>query len=166
MSNERKQRGGVPSIKRASVPMARQNAGEGSSLFALILKNSIYGLLFMLGSGLILLIICTAIAYTNPNPDATVFPFALLSLLPSMFIGGFVCAKKCGEAPLVCGIVCGGLITLVTILIGLFINSAQKSDYSLGLSLLLHGIAVIFTILGAFAGSIKKKYKPKSRKYR
>ena len=161
-----KSKSSMPQIRKSTAIVSRQNSAEQAPLLASVLKNSMYALLAMLLSGLVLISISTAIAYANPNPDSLVFPLSLASLLISMFIGGFVCSKRTCESPLLCGIVCGGIITLFTILIALCLRNAASSGYTLGFAFLLHGIAMLFAILGAFAGNIKKKYKPRKRKYR
>ena len=137
---------------------------DDAPLFAVIMKNSLWGLVTFMLSGLALITVCCFIAYSNPDPDALIFPLALLALLPSSFVGGLVSAKKTGDAPVACGIVCGCICTLVMMLLSLVLYNTPSSGYSFWQNALLHISAVGFSVLGALMGNIK--FKPHKRKRR
>ena len=161
MQNREKSIGGiVPRRSTALVP----HSDDDMPIFARVLRNSFWGLAVFVAIGIILLSAVCGIAYSNADPDALIMPLSLASLLPSMFVAGFVCAKKTGEAPLLCGIVCGGVITLCTMLLALILRNATGSGYELWQQSLLHGIAILFCVLGAFAGNVKKKADPRKHK--
>ena len=161
MQNRDKAFGGiVPHRSTALVPRSNDDA----PIFVRVLKNSFSGLAVFAVVGIILLSAVCGIAYSNSDPDSLIMPMSLASLLPSMFAAGFICTKKTGEAPLLCGIVSGGIITLCTMLFALLMRNVTSSDYELWHQSLLHGIAILFCILGAFAGNAKRKIDP--RKHR
>lgn len=162
--NNTRPSGSFPVLRRTSTPATR-SGDDDSPLFATVLKNSIYGLISFVISGLILVSVMAGIAYSNPDPDIFIAPLSLVALLPSMFIGGFVTTKKTGEAPLFCGVICGAIVTVITILISLILRNAMSSGYSLFQSALLHAFAIIFCLLGSFAGNIKKRAKPGARRF-
>ena len=161
MQNKEKSFGGiVPRRSTSIVP----HSNDDMPILARVLRNSFSGLAAFIAVGIILLSIVCGIAYSNPDPESLIMPMSLASLLPSMFAAGFVCTKKTGEAPLLCGIVCGGVITVFTMLLALLLKNATGSGYELWQQSILHGIAILFCILGAFAGNAKRKLDP--RKHR
>jgi putative membrane protein (TIGR04086 family) len=159
-------KGGYPAPRRAAPPSVRQSDGDDSPLFITVLKNSALGLIAALLSGILLISVSCAIAYANPNPEALTLPLALASLMVSMFVGGFVCSRLTGSAPLFCGIVCGGMITLCTMLLALCLVGAPSIEYGFWLSALIHAFAIMFCSLGALMGNMKRRPKPMSKRFR
>ena len=161
MQNREKNVGGiVPRRSTALVPYSN----DDMPIFARVLRSSFWGLAVFVIVGIVLLSAVCGIAYSNTDPEELIMPLSLASLLPSMFVAGFACTKKTGEAPLLCGIVCGGVVTLFTMLLALLLRHATGSGYELWQQSLLHGIAILFCVLGAFAGNAKRKVDP--RKHR
>ena len=159
--------------KRGNFPVAAQNRAmvrqkdakdESSPRFALI-KAILWGMGAATASGLILVTLATVLAYALPDPSAYVSPLALVALMPSMFIGGFVAEKKVGSSPLLCGILTGGSLTLFSMLLCLVMRALPSSHYQLWQSAALHFAAVAFSVLGAFAGSVKRKPKRGKRRF-
>ncbi len=155
-------RSGVPAIRRSTALIPHSN--DDQPLFRQVLRNSLAGLLSFAVVGLILISVVCGIAYSSQDPDSLIMPMSLASLLPSMFAAGFVCAKKTGDAPLLCGIVTGGIITVFIILISWLLQGASVSGYAFWQQSLLHGIAILFCILGSFAGNAKRKVDPRKRR--
>ena len=145
MLGKEKGSGGMPILHR-SVALVPRTQDEQTPVFVRVLRNSVAGLLSFLIVGVILISAMTAVAYANADPDAFIMPLSLAALLPSMFAGGFICAKRTGEAPLLCGIVCGGIVTLVTMLAALILRNTSSSGYELWQECLLHGAAILFEI--------------------
>ncbi len=163
IQNKKHQKGLVPSRPSA---LARRNENtEEGSLFGAALKGSLWGLLTSGICGIILITLATAAAYANPDSAALVSPLGLVSLMPSMFAGGFVTSKRVKEAPLLCGIMSGGMMTLVTMLLGMILRGLPTSSYEFWQSAALHGAAILFSILGALAGNIKKHPKPGKKRF-
>ena len=153
-----------PAIRKTQALSLRSEEND-SPMLSTILRGSVFGLIFFAIAALLLLTAVTAVAYANTDPDKLIAPLSLVALLPAMFTGGFITAKKVGAYPLLCGIVCGALITLFTIALSLAMSGAASSGYTLGQSALLHGLAVAFSILGAFAGNYKRKPNPRKRRF-
>ena len=138
---------------------------EDSPLLGPVLNGSLWGLLSFAISSALLITAAAMIAYANPDPAAVISPFSLLALMPSMFFCGFVTAKKVKDAPLLCGIASGGLATLVCMLLGVIFKGLPSSGYELWQSATLHGAAILFAVLGAFAGNVKKRPKLGKRRF-
>ena len=162
----RKNMGGYPAPRRTAALPSGRSVPDDSPLFITVLKNSVSGVIAALLSGIVFISISCAIAYANPDPEALSLPFALASLMLSMFVGGFVCSRRTGSSPLFCGIVCGGIITLFTMLLALCLAGAASMEYGFWMSAALHTFAIVFSVLGSFAGNMKRRPKPTVKRYR
>lgn len=163
MTRNHKHTGVVPS--RSLSPVTRTRDTSDAPLLADVLKSGATGLAAFVISGAILLFAMTAIAYANSNPDILIPPLSLVALLPSAFVGGFVCTKRVKEAPLLCGIVTGGMITFLIILLALILRGLPSSGFEFWQSAALHSASVVFSVLGSFAGNAKKKAKMGKRRF-
>lgn len=161
--NQKSTHGIIPA--RSVSVAARTREPEEQSFSKTLFNGVLTGIASAFVAGILLTFIMTAIAYANPDPASLLSPLSLAALLPTMFAGGFVCAKKVKEAPLICGLVCGGIITVLTIACSIILRGLSSSGYEFWQSTLLHGIAVTFCILGSFAGNVKKKQKPGKRRF-
>lgn len=158
--------GNYPALRRAAAPATRRSDADDSPLFITVLKNSAIGLIVTLLSGIVLISVACAIAYANPDPESITLPLALASLMISMFAGGFVCSRLTRSSPLFCGIVCGSMITLCTMLLALCLVGAPSMQYGFWLSAALHAFAIGFCSLGALTGNMKRRAKPMSKRFR
>ena len=163
-SNNKNKKSHMPIPRRQSALMARASAQEESSLFTKVLVNSLFGLLTSVISGLILTLIMAFIAYSNQDPSAMVPYLSLLALLISCFAGGFVCSVKTKRAPLLCGILYGGILCVFMFLCAACMIGAPRSEHTVFQGILTHGAAVLFCVLGALTGNIKVR--PRNRKRR
>lgn len=163
--SEYKKRGSfpVPARERALAKISADS--EDSPVFLSALKGALWGLLASISCGVLLVTLMTAIAYANPDPSSLISPLALLALMPAMFAGGFVTTKRVGSSPLLCGILCGAAVTLVTLLFSVVLWGLPSSGYAFWQSVALHTAAVGFSVLGAFAGNIKRKPKRGKRRF-
>ncbi len=128
---------------------------------ASLLKSSLHGAIFALGLSVVLAFISCAIAFANKDPDALVFPLSMASLYISAFLGGLFSARK-KEAPrLICGLCSGGVFMLAYMFISLFFPSQMSAGYSFVISLLLHSLIIVFSILGAMSYRKKNTHKRK-----
>lgn len=145
----------LPTVAPSRALTAKRAESYDRPLILTALKSGLFGTCATLGTGLALITAATAIAYANPDPTA-ILPFlASAVLLISSFAGGFVSEKIAKESPLLCGVVTGSLTALLSLAISLILFTLPSSNLAFWQSLLLHGVALGFSILGAFAGNIK-----------
>lgn len=155
----------MPIQKRSRNMPTRTNSGEDDSVLKKALFSSLFGLLINAISGIVLISVVCAVAYSSPDPLSLITPLSLLSLLPSNFLGGFAAAKKCGEAAGVCGCMTGAMWGVISLIAALCTLSVEPSGYSLFQGILLHGASFAFCILGALAGGIKRNPSRKKRRF-
>ena len=162
---QNQKRGGGLVRSRPTALASRTKEASDSPLFLSVLKSALLGVGASLVMGLILITVGAAVAYANPNPSVLIPALSLVSLLPSMFAGGFVTAKKVKDAPLLCGIISGGMITLITMLLAIVLRGLPSTGYAFWQSASLHTAAIAFSVLGAFAGNVKSRQKPIKRRF-
>ena len=155
----------MPMQKRNSGAPMRTRSGEDESVFKKTLFSSLFGLSINVLSGIVLISVVCAVAYSSPDPLSLITPLSLLSLLPSNFLGGFAAAKKCGEAAGVCGCMTGAMWGVISLIAALCTLSVEPSGYSLFQGILLHGASFAFCFLGALAGGIKRNPSRKKRRF-
>ena len=164
MTADTKSRGGL--IPSRSLPIAKKRkTNEERPLIVSALRGGLIGMGGAIATGLILITVSAAVAYANPDPAAFVPALSLVSLLISMFFCGFITSKSVKEAPLTCGVVSGGMTTLLTILFGMALRGIPTVGYGFWQSVALHTAAVAFSVLGAFAGNIKIEPVRKKRRF-
>ncbi len=151
--------------RTSSAPASRSGDNEESGLFMTVIKNSLFGLLGFAVSGLILVTLMCAIAYASSDPGALIAPLAIGALMISSFIGGFIDAKLTRQAPLLCGAVCGAMCAVLMLVLSLCFAGVPSSHYTFLSGLFMHAFALLFSILGAFTGSIKRRVNPKKRRF-
>ena len=122
------------------------------------------GLVTSLICCLVLLIAVSIALYQTTDPDRLIRPSALTVLYCSSFIGGLVGARRYGKAPLICGTAVAVSFLLVTFLFSLLLSPTASFDYNLPVSLALRGMAIVFSVLGAFASTKTKKRRSNQRK--
>ena len=148
---------------RTTPVAARTRSGDESPLFTTVLKCSLWGLLVTFISGIILISVLSAAALASPDPLDLITPLSLVALFPSAFVGGFVTAKKVKDAPVMCGIICGGFATVCAMLLSVVLKDLSSSGFELWQSLLLHALVIVFSVLGALAGNVKRVKRGKRR---
>ena len=163
MTQSSRSRGGLVPSRPLSLSKKIKRDTERPLIIS-ALRGGLIGMGVSLTLGLVLVTAATVAAYANPDPTALIPALSLVSLLISMFTCGFVTSKVVGEAPLTCGVVSGGMTTLVTIAVGIVLFFLPSAGYGLGQAFALHIAAVAFSILGAFAGGVKLA--PKRSKHR
>ncbi len=113
--------------------------------------------------GMLLLLVCTAIAYFCPDPNATVQVFGLIASALTALFGGFTSIKLHKHSALFCGLLNGLLVSAFMLLLSLFF-AKYASGYSAGISCLLHMIFLVFSVLGAYLGLPKSSSKKKKKR--
>ena len=156
MYNERHNRkSGLPAVKRPSHPV-KMAKGDDPPIIRSVLLSSLIGVFASAVSGAILLTALCFVALGTEDPLALIYPFALLSLLPSNFVGGFVSVKKSNCSPITCGVVYAAMWLILSLIISVFL-AGPSSAHTLWQGVLLHGASVLFCLLGAFAGAYKPR---------
>lgn len=161
----RNQRSSALVRSRTTSVAARSRSGDESPLFTAVLKASVWGIGATFMSGIVLISILSAVALTSPDPLGLITPLSLIALFPSAFIGGFVTAKKVKDAPALCGIICGGFSTVCAMLFSIVLKELSSSNFELWQSLLLHALVMVFSVLGALAGNVKRVSKRGKRRF-
>ena len=165
MQNKEKSHGGL--IPRRNGALAIRSQYEDEPIFTRAMRSSLSGIISFVVAGLVLISCAAAVAFTQADPDALITPLALVALLLSAFTGGFTTVRRTGSAPMLCGILCGGVITVFTMIAALILRGVTSSGYEFWQAAILHGATVLFSILGSFAGNAKRKVDPrKHRRFR
>ena len=155
--NQTSKKSNLPVLKRATLPASRHSETEESPVLLKVIKSAVPGLLVYLVVGLIATAVATAVAYANADPDSMVFSLSMLCSALASFAGGFFTSKKAGTSPLICGLIFTVIMTVSSLLLSLFFKNSLSGSDSFFQSLLMHLPAVASGIVGAFAGSVKKK---------
>ena len=114
-----------------------------------------------IGAGCILLL--SLAAYFFPDPGSIILPLGSVAVALTSFLGGVVAKKRTGGAPALCGLINGMLLMGVMILFSFFFLS-ESHGYSALVSSLLHAAVLILSVLGALAGTPKRKNTMRSRR--
>ena len=159
MQNKEKSHGGL--VPRKTGALAIRSQDEDEPIFTRAMRGSLSGLVSFVAAGLVLISCAAAVAFTRPAPDTLITPLALVALLLSAFAGGFTTVRRAGNSPMLCGILCGGVITVFTMIAALILRGVTGSGYELWQAAILHGATVLFSTLGSFAGNAKRKIDPR-----
>ena len=158
--------GGTGGAGRLSaLPKTRSHEGSEQITLARILKNAAFGLIGFVACGLLLVTAACAAAYAGSDPSALIAPLGIAALLVSCFAGAFITARLTRSAPMLCGIVFGGLSAFIMLALSLLFSGAPSSDFSFFQGLLMHGFALLFSVLGALTGNYKRKPDPRKRRF-
>ena len=136
-----------------------ENAKESSSDggFASLLMAALFSLPFTVILGLVFLLISTAVAYAQPDPDKFTLPLALGSLSLTALLGGLIAARRRQHHCLICGLLSGLLFTLLLLVLSLFLKNDAQTPINAGLSGALswavHIGVLLLEALGALIGS-------------
>ena len=153
------------SRRRVSLPTSRSGERDDAVTLATVFKNSAIGLCAFVVSGLTFVTAACAAAYASKDPSALVAPLGLAALLLASFIGGFVTTKLTRSSPVLCAAVFCGIASILMLALSLCFSAASSSHYNFGQGLLMHGFALLFSILGAFTGNFKRKPNPRKRRF-
>ena len=142
-------------------PTPTRHPAEGEDLnevgFGRIFMAALFALPVTAVIGLVLLLIVTAVAYANPDPDSLTTPLSMAVLGLTAMLGGLVAARRGQTASLLCGLLAGLLFTLLLLVLSLFFSDEARAQLTLGLSSpilwVLHGGVVLLSTLGGKLGS-------------
>ena len=151
--------------RRSALPTSRSSDKESSASIATVVKHAAIGLIGFVVCGLILVTGACAAAYASNDPSALITPLGIAVLLLSSFAGGFITVKLTRTSPLLCGTVFGVMAAFVMLALSLCFSAAASSHYTFLQGLLMHGFALLFSILGAITGNYKRKPNPRKRRF-
>ncbi len=149
---------------RTAVRRQKSKQGEESSVLISIIKSSLLSLVITFVISFVLLLLGTAVAYTNPDPAALVTPVSLVSLYLSAFFGGFVCRKLNKQSAPIAVMLTSALFVLLGLVISLCLPSSPvdpgvNSWLSLVLRLAVIGMFFVGSALAKGSNKSKKKHK-------
>lgn len=138
-------------------PSQRKSPSKAaSSSHTVFSRETLRAFLITLAIGGGLILVMSLGAYFHPDPDSIIHPLAYVAAALTAFFGGFTAGKLRGNAPAICGLVNGILLTATMLLLSFFFLS-ESSGYSALVSTLLHTAIPVLSVLGAIAGVRKKE---------
>ncbi len=166
MYNDRKRgSAALPIQRRSTSPVSRAHREEDTPILKKVILCSLSGVGVSLAAGILLVTAASFFASVGSDPLSLIPTLALASLLPANFLGGLVSSKRCACAALACGAMTSGMWCAASLILAMCCYSAPPSGYELWQGLLLHGSSVLFCMLGALAGGIKRKPSHKKRRF-
>lgn len=132
---------------------------QGSSPLSALLK----GLIAATVCAFSMITLSAVVVFKAPDPGSLTVPAALASLYICGFVGGFT-ASLAFDGDVLCGLLCGGTIFTVIVLLSLILPGGASSSIGMGVSIALHAVCVLFSLLGALAASSFVKSRSRRRR--
>ena len=146
-------------VPAASYTSTKEDASTEAGLIH-VLSAALFALPVTAAVGLVLLLIVTAVACANPDPDSLTTPLSLAALGLTALLGGLVAARRGQSRSLLCGATLGLLLTLLLLGASLFYGEDMRQQLTLGVSSpvswSLHGGVVLLASLGGKLGGRRK----------
>ena len=128
-----------------------------------LFKGAFLGLGVFLVAFLVFWIGVSIIAYSCNDPNSVMSVFAFCAVYIASLIGGFSSAKINRGAGVVCGALCGVMMTFVLLLLSVLLRNSYSSGYSGGAALLLRSAVVLVSVVGGILGCYER---PRRRRRR
>ena len=125
----------------------KERGGNGSSR---LLSGATSSALISFSVSVLLAALISALALNSADPLSIIRPAALAVLYLSSFSSGFVCMKRVRESAIVCGTLSGAVLMLTFLLVSLLLPDSLSSPHPFALSLSLHSLIILFSILGSY----------------
>lgn len=147
----------LPAPRRAEEgSRVTESPGNDAGSLRVSLRSALFALPTAAVIGLILLLIAAGTLCALPDPDRVLTPLGLAVLGLTVLCGGFVCSRRAGRAPLLCGLLFGGMVVLALFAGSLCFGDASRTALALGLTsgarAGLYAGLVGISCLGAFIG--------------
>ena len=146
-------------IKKKRNLRPHQVKAQGEDVFSPIalIRSSLIGLAAAALTALLLLFVGAWVAYSNKDPSALTMPVSLAALYLSLFIGGFVSAKKSDTNKLICGIFFTALSLVVMFLLKLILAGGSSSGIENAMAYLVGSVAsaIMGSLCAAFTHASK-----------
>lgn len=123
----------LPAVRRTD-RAGDDRTAEGAGSLRTAFGSALFAMPVAAVAGFIFLLIAAGTVCAMPDPDSLITPLGLSVLGLTVLCGGFVCSRRAGCAPLLCGLLFGGLAVLVLFLGSLCFGDASRQALSLGLS--------------------------------
>lgn len=123
-------------------------------------KTALGALLWSIGIGATLCVAAALVAYFSPDPTRMILPLGLSASALTALLGGVIAIRMHGHGALVAGLTNGALLMALMILGSLFCKPLA-TGYTAWLSLLLHTLFLLLSVVGA---SVGRRRTPKRKK--
>lgn len=165
-NGDRAHRSGHTALPRPTNPGEGESTGGPVS----VLRAALFALPVTAIMGAVLLAVATGVSLSSPDPDAMSLPLSMGALGLTALLGGLVCGRRCGGAPLACGL-CSGLLLVITMAaLSLAVGDDTRAALTLGLGtwggLAVRAAVVFLEMLGARMGTAKRRTKPHHTSHR
>lgn len=133
---------------------------------SLPLLDAFRSLLLCLGVALLLLVAASLAAYFAPDPDVLIPPLGLSVAALTSFLGGYLTLRRHRHSALMCGLLFGMLLTLLSLPLGVLLSSRGVA-YPLWAVILMRTAVVLLSVIGSFCAlrSLERAPKRKRRKH-
>ncbi|MBQ7920985.1 MAG: DUF3792 family protein [Clostridia bacterium] len=137
-----------------------ETSHKNNSVFSAMLTGICIAQLFVVGIGLLLLLVFCAIACQMKDPDSVILPLSLCALYISSLAGGFAAVRISGDG-ILSGLISGGLTMLLVRLLSLLpLPPSQMTPLQAGIFFALIPAA---SVCGSVIGKKRKSAKPRHR---
>ncbi len=150
MLKNKKHKSGVHRPEGRSVPR-REDASPAAGFFA-ALRASFFGTLAACLIFVTLILLGTAVAYAQDDPDRWTAPIGYAAAAVTALASGAVASHRNGRAVLLCGLLAASFLLLIFSVLSLFSVFSDLGNNSVGLSLGLHASLILFAVGGAYIG--------------
>lgn len=131
----------------------RRGDGDGDISLSYAIKSCLCGLLLSLSAALVILSIMTAYSLTRPDPEGVVLPVAGFLCYPAAMLGGFMSCKIYKGSPVLCGVIFGLMMLLLSIILYPILPSTGGHGMSALSFFGLRGLLVLCCAAGSLLGA-------------
>ena len=142
----------------------RKTSSETSSGISDLAKSCGIGLVFGIGSALILSLVSSAICIGLKDPASLTPYFSLAVLGISAFIGGAVSSKLCKTSSILPALLTASAEMLLFYLLSIILPTDDNSKTGLIFSLIIRGVVLLLSALGGSLGERKISRRRKRRR--
>ena len=144
----------------------KKTSGEPSSGISNIIKGCGIGLLFSVGSALLLSFLSSLICLGRGDPASLTPYFSLISLGISAFIGGAVASKLCVGASILPSLITATAHMLLLFILSFILPSADSpSSISLPISIAIRALILLISAFGGYVGNLKPSAHRRSKRH-
>jgi putative membrane protein (TIGR04086 family) len=150
--------------KTTKRPKRRRTPSESAGGIKELLKGTGIGLLFSLGSAIILSLISSIICIGRNDPASLTPYFSLVSLGVSAFIGGAVSSKLCKSFRIIPPLLTASLEKLVFYMLSFIIPTNTVTSNNFIVSLVIRAVILLLSALGGSLGMRRISHKTRRKR--